>query len=82
MLGALNEVTETLAAQGRQPIMVVSAGLRRAFANFLRGQGNDTVTLGVNELPDNRRIEVVASLGGQQGPAQNQPSPTGPEDGS
>lgn len=65
MLGALNEVTETLAAQGRQSIMVVSAGLRRAFANFLRGQGNDTVTLGVNELPDNRRIEVVASLGGQ-----------------
>jgi flagellar biosynthesis protein FlhA len=63
MLQRLSALSEDLAGQGRQPIVVVSAQLRRPFAAFLRGQGDDSIVLAVNELPDNRRIEIVATLG-------------------
>jgi flagellar biosynthesis protein FlhA len=32
----------------------------------LRAHSSDTIVLAINELPDNRPIEVVASLGGNQ----------------
>lgn len=64
ILSALGKVSEDLAAQGRTAIVVVSAALRRPFAAYLRAHSSDTIVLAINELPDNRPIEVVASLGG------------------
>jgi flagellar biosynthesis protein FlhA len=69
LVGGINDAMEALAGQGRQGIVVVSAGLRRAFAAFLRSHGSDAIVLGVNELPENRRIEIVATLGGNNGAA-------------
>lgn len=66
ILQALSNATDELAAVGRQPIVVVSAALRRPFAAYLRAHSSDTVVLAIHELPDNRSIEVVASLGGTQ----------------
>ena len=66
ILSALGKVREDLAAQGRTAIVVVSAPLRRPFAAYLRAHSSDTIVLAINELPDNRPIEVVASLGGNQ----------------
>ncbi|MEE3316596.1 MAG: flagellar biosynthesis protein FlhA [Pseudomonadota bacterium] len=66
MLTALARVSEDMAAQGRQPFFIVSPLLRRAFSRFVSGRGSDAIVLAVNELPDNRRIEVVATLGGGQ----------------
>ena len=66
ILQALGNATDELANAGRQPIVVVSAALRRPFAAYLRAHSSDTVVLAINELPDNRPIEVVASLGGSQ----------------
>ncbi|MGS4946792.1 flagellar biosynthesis protein FlhA [Meridianimarinicoccus sp. RP-17] len=68
MLRHLNSVSEDLVAQGKQPLIVVSAQLRRAFAAYLRAQGDDSIVLAVNELPDNRRIEIVATLGENAAP--------------
>ncbi len=64
ILGALNNVSEELAAKGQQPIVVVSSALRRSFAGYLRAHGSDAIVIAIHELPDNRPIEVVASLGG------------------
>ena len=66
ILSALGKVSEDLAAQGRTAIVVVSAPLRRPFAAYLRAHSSDTIVLAINELPDNRPIEVVASLGSNQ----------------
>lgn len=60
----INQATEELAAMGKQPVVVVSALLRSLFASFLKSHGADAIVLAVNELPDNRRIDIVASLGG------------------
>jgi len=64
LLAGLNQNLEQLAAEGRQGVVVVSASLRRAFATYLRAHGVDAIVLGINELPDNRQIEVVATIGG------------------
>ena len=64
MLTALGQASEELAANGRQPVVVVSAPLRRAFADFLRMHGSDAIVLSVSELPRSRRVEIVATLGG------------------
>ena len=66
ILVSLNQISEELAAQGRQPIVVVAGTLRRAFASFLKGNQSDAIVLAINELPDNRRIEVVATVGAAQ----------------
>lgn len=63
ILSQLNEAQEALAAQGRQAIVVVSAALRRGFAAFLRTHSVDAVVMAVSELPDNRRVEIAASIG-------------------
>lgn len=75
VMDAIGEVTEDLANKGRQPLTVVASLLRRPFANFLKSSGSDAIVLGLNELPDNRRIEVVATLGGAQAlPNGNDPN--------
>ncbi|WP_132951239.1 flagellar biosynthesis protein FlhA [Rhodovulum bhavnagarense] len=63
LLSALTRLSEDLAGKGRQGFVVVSPPLRAPLSAFLRAHGNDAIVLGVNELPDNRRIEVVGSLG-------------------
>jgi flagellar biosynthesis protein FlhA len=67
MLTALNRASEDLAARGLPALVVVSAALRRLFAGFLRSHGSEAIVLSVAELPEQRRIELVATLG--QGPA-------------
>lgn len=66
ILSALAKAADDLAVQGRTAIVVVSAALRRPFSAYLRAHSSDTIVLAINELPDNRPIEVVTSLGGQQ----------------
>ncbi len=69
IVGGINNSMEALAGQGRQGLVVVSGGLRRAFATFLRSHGSEAIVLGVNELPENRRIEIVGTLGNNTGAA-------------
>ncbi|SPF80057.1 flagellar biosynthesis protein FlhA [Pseudoprimorskyibacter insulae] len=64
ILQALSTMSEDMAGQGRQAVVVVSAALRRAFAGFLRAHGSDAIVIAVSELPENRRIEIVGTLGG------------------
>ncbi|MEY8881675.1 flagellar biosynthesis protein FlhA [Donghicola sp. XS_ASV15] len=66
MLQSLNQANEEMLSQGRQPVVIVSNALRRPFATFLRGHGSDAIVLAVNELPDNRKIEIVATVGGNR----------------
>ena len=66
ILTQITAAQEALSGQGRQGVVVVSALLRRPFAAFLRAHGADAVVMGVNELPENRRVEIAASIGGQR----------------
>lgn len=63
LVRSINETSERLAAEGRPGVVVVSPQIRRAFAQFLRAHIPETIVLGYNELPENRRVEVAATVG-------------------
>lgn len=65
ILTQINAAEEALVAKGSQPVVVVSAQLRRPFAAFLRAHGVSAIVMAVSELPDNRKIEIAASIGAQ-----------------
>ncbi|MCC5964955.1 MAG: flagellar biosynthesis protein FlhA [Natronohydrobacter sp.] len=52
------------AAQVREQVLViiVSNVLRRAFASFLRPHLSDALVLGLNDLPETRRVEITRSI--------------------
>ncbi|WP_425519529.1 flagellar biosynthesis protein FlhA [Thalassovita aquimarina] len=64
IVGGLSEIGEQLAAEGRHPIVIVASALRRPLAAFTRMHALDCVVLGLDELPEGRRIEVVSTIGG------------------
>jgi flagellar biosynthesis protein FlhA len=68
ILTQLNAAEEAVIAKGSQPVVVVSAQLRRPFATFLRTHGVSAIVLAVSELPDNRKVEIAASIGAQLPP--------------
>ncbi len=67
VITSVSEATDKAAGEGRTPVIVVANPLRRAFAQFLRPHMPDTIVIGINELPDTRRVEVIAVVGGQAG---------------
>ncbi|MEO0666119.1 MAG: FHIPEP family type III secretion protein, partial [Pseudomonadota bacterium] len=62
IMSEINVAQEALAGAGKRGVVVVSAGLRRSFATFVRGHGSDAIVLAVTEIPDHRRLEIVASV--------------------
>lgn len=81
----LSDLLEKASGQGREAVVVVASQLRRSFADFLRAHLPDAIVLGINELPETRRVEVIGVVGGSQGlprpamsaPEQQQPQPVG-----
>ena len=64
LIKSVAEASERSSADGRQAIMVVSPQIRRQLSNVLRQHINDLAVLGFTELPDNRKINVVATISG------------------
>ncbi len=65
LVKSLSDALEEATGQGKQAVLIVASQLRRSLAGFLRPHLPDAIVLGINELPENRRVEVVASIGGQ-----------------
>ena len=63
ILTQLNAAQEAVAAKGRQAVVIVSAPLRRNFATFLRSHGAEAIVMAITELPENRKVEITASIG-------------------
>jgi len=69
LLRKISESSEALSAQGRQAVMVVSPAIRRQFSQLVRQHIEDMAVLAFTELPDSRKIEVVATISGDAGNA-------------
>ena len=78
LLKSLAELIEASSRSGPQAVIVVSAPLRRAFANFVRPHLSDAVVLAISELPENRRVAVFGTLGGPAALPPSRISTTGP----
>ncbi|MEK9552822.1 MAG: flagellar biosynthesis protein FlhA [Alphaproteobacteria bacterium] len=67
LLRKISETSETVSARGDQVVMVVSPAIRRQFAQLVRQHIEDLHVLAFTELPDSRKIEVVATISGEAG---------------
>ncbi|MEL0206324.1 MAG: FHIPEP family type III secretion protein, partial [Alphaproteobacteria bacterium] len=62
ILKKIVQSNEELGAEGKQLVMVVSPAIRRVFSHFIRQHIDDQVVLAFTELPETRKIEVVATI--------------------
>ena len=67
LLRKISETSEKVNARGDQAVMVVSPAIRRQFAQLVRQHIEDLNVLAFTELPDSRKIEVVATISGEAG---------------
>ena len=63
LLDSLRQVVEQREVAGRPSVLVVSPQLRSWLARWLRPSIKSLHVLGVNEIPDNKRVRIVASVG-------------------
>lgn len=75
IITSLSEALEGAAGNGKQAVVVVAQPLRRAFAAFLRPHIPDAIVLGINELPETRRVEVLGVIGGAAALPRPTPQP-------
>ena len=62
LLRKIVHTNEELSADGKQSVMVVSPAIRRVFSHFIRQHIDDQIVLAFTELPETRKIEVVATI--------------------
>ena len=62
MIQSINSASERVSAEGRQAVMVVSPAIRRQLSSIIRHHIDDMIVLGFTELPESRKINVVATI--------------------
>ena len=62
LLRKISETSEALSTEGRQVVMIVSPAIRRQFSQLIHQHIDDLTVLAFTELPDSRKIEVVATI--------------------
>ncbi|MAD45720.1 MAG: flagellar biosynthesis protein FlhA [Oceanospirillaceae bacterium] len=62
---SLSEAVEAQEAAGRPAVLLVTTQLRPAMAQFVRNSMDQLHVLAYQEIPDNKSITIVASIGGK-----------------
>ena len=62
----INHESETLSSKGKPAILVVAPQIRRPVSMFFRPSMPDLIVMSFSELPDDRNIEVVTTIGQQE----------------
>ena len=65
MIKSINSASERSSAEGRQAVMVVSPAIRKQLSSIIRHHIDDMIVLGFTELPDTRKINVIATISGE-----------------
>ena len=64
LIKSVSQASEKAAAEGRQAVMVVSPAIRKQLSAIVRHHIDDMIIMGFTELPDSRKINVVATISG------------------
>ncbi|XDZ70203.1 flagellar biosynthesis protein FlhA [Alphaproteobacteria bacterium LSUCC0744] len=67
LIKSIAQASEKTSADGRQAVLVVSPQIRRQLSTIIRQHIEDLAVLGFTELPDNRKINVIATISGDTG---------------
>ena len=68
LLENLTRVNEQLSAEGRQAVVVVSPVIRSSMARIIRQHIDDMIVIAFSELPETRKVDVVATIGSETEP--------------
>ncbi len=63
LITSLVQANEKIGAEGKQAALVVSPAIRKQISSIVRQHIEDIVVMGFTELPDNRKINIIASIG-------------------
>ena len=64
LIKSVSQASEKAAAEGRQAVMVVSPAIRKQLSVIVRHHIDDMIIMGFTELPDSRKITVIATISG------------------
>lgn len=62
---SLQDTVQRLESEGKPAVLLVSAGIRMLLARFVRHGVPNLKVLSFQEIPDNKHITIVATVGGQ-----------------
>ncbi len=65
LLTRLNQINDDMSSNGKQALLVVSPVIRRSLSGLVRQHIDDMIVIGFTEIPDNRKIELVATITGE-----------------
>jgi flagellar biosynthesis protein FlhA len=68
---ALAETTVAMEQEGRESVLLVAASIRPWMARFAKHAAPGMHVLSYNEIPDNRQIRVISTIGNT--PLENRP---------
>ena len=66
IVNAINDVIEKLQSENRKAVMITAPVIRRDLSHMLRQHIPNLDVLSFTELPDNKKIEVVANIGSDE----------------
>ena len=75
LIKSISQASEKSLADGRQSVLIVAPQIRRQLSTLLRRHIDDLFVFGFTELPDNRKINVIATISNENDPqteAENQ----------
>ena len=64
LISNISDLNQKLVSEGNSAVLVVSPNIRRQISGIIRQHVEDLIVLSFTELPDNRKINVVASIDG------------------
>jgi len=65
LLTRLNQINDDMSSNGKQAVLVVSPVIRRSLSRLIRQHIDDMIVIGFTEIPDNRKIELIATISGE-----------------
>jgi len=65
LLTRLNQINDDMSSNGKQAVLVVSPVIRRSLSMLIRQHIDDMIVIGFTEIPDNRKIELIATISGE-----------------
>jgi len=63
---AINEAIEKLQSENKRPVLITAPSIRRDMSFMLRQHIDNLDVLSFTELPDSKKIEVIATIGAEE----------------
>ena len=64
LISNISDLNQKLTSEGNTAVLVVSPNIRRQISGIIRQHIEDLIVLSFTELPDNRKVNVVATIDG------------------